>query len=128
MQKNNKVVARLTVIREVGCKTIIEVQDDATFSRFYHFYMQEGNRRSTKRAVRAGSRNEGIPSYQVLRARPGLERLADAWQKQPGVVSVKLRILRKRAYLKLIDARPDQLGLTKMSPVPLYTTYARAAR
>ena len=128
MNTKNKVVARLTVTREVGCKTIIEVQEDATFSRFYHFYSQEGNRRSTKRPVRAASRNEGIPAYQVLRIQPGLEQIAQAWRKHPGVTAVTVRIIRKRAYKKLISARPDELGLTKMAPLPVYKTFTLAAR
>lgn len=115
-----KVVARLIVIRDVGCRTVIEVWEDATFSRFYHFFTQEGNRRSTKQAVRAASRNEGIPAYQIFRVQPGLERLAEAWRKQPGVTAVTVRIIRRRAYRKLISARPDELGLTKTHRLPIY--------
>jgi hypothetical protein len=115
------VIARLTVIRAVGCKTIIEVRDDATFNSFYRFYSQEGNRRSTKRQVRCASRNEGLlPYYLAYRMTPGLEKLAERWRVHPGVVSVKVRIIRKRAYRKLINAAPHELGLTKMARLPLY--------
>jgi len=111
------VVARLTVVRAVGCRTIIEVQEDASFHTFYKFFTQQGNRWSTKRLVRTANRNEGLlPYYQAYRMTPGLEKLAERWQTMPGVSSVKIRILKKRAYRKLLSARPDELGLTH-SPV-----------
>ena len=110
------VVARLTVTRAVGCKTIIEVCEDATFSNFYRFHTQQGNRRSTKRLVRTANRNEGLlPFHQAYRMTPGLERLADRWSKQPGVTAVTVRIVKRRAYRRLITTTPDQLGLTKTS-------------
>lgn len=114
------VVARLTVIRAVGCRTIIEVCEDATFHTFYRIFSQEGSRRSTKRMVRTASRNEGLISYQAHRMTPGLQILADRWLEQPGVESVKVRILRKRAYRQLVNATPDRLGLTKTAALPIY--------
>jgi hypothetical protein len=104
------VVARLTVVRTVGSRTIIDVMENATFSDFYRIHVQQGNRRSTKRLVRSANRNEGLKPYATMK--PGLELLAAHWSQQPGVVSVKIRILRKRAYRRLIMASPDQLGLT----------------
>jgi hypothetical protein len=110
------VVARLTVTRAVGCKTIIEVQADATFHSFYRFHTQQGNRRSTKQLVRTANRNEGLrPYFQAYRMTPGLEKLAEFWKQHPGVTAVTVRIIRRRAYRKLITARPDELGLTKTS-------------
>jgi hypothetical protein len=110
------VVARLTVTRAVGCKTIIEVYTDATFNSFYRFFTQQGNRRSTKQLVRTANRNEGLlPFHQAYRMTPGLEHLADRWSKQPGVTAVTVRIIKRRAYKRLIQAAPDQLGLTKTS-------------
>ena len=110
------VVARLTVIREVGNRTIVEVSDDATFSSFYRIFTQIGNRRSTKKFVRAASRNEGLlPYYRAYLMVPGLKVLAEHWSRQPGVSSVKIRIIKKRTYRQLLSARPDQLGLTHVS-------------
>lgn len=110
------VVARLTVVREVGNRTIIEVNEDATFSSFYHISTQVGQRRSTKRLVRVANRNEGIqPYYRAHLVQPGLKGLAEHWQKMPGVVSVKIRIIKGKAYRRLINATPDKLGLTRTS-------------
>ena len=125
MTEQKQVVARLTVRRALGCRTIIEVHEDATFSSFYRVFTQEGNRRSTKRAIRTGSRNEGLPPYQAHRTTPGLERLADRWRQHPGVTAVTVRIIKRRAYKRLITAGPDELGLTKMSPLPIYHPVAR---
>ena len=50
------VVARMTVIREVGNLTIVEVYEDAMFSNFYHISTQVGKRRSTKRLIRIANR------------------------------------------------------------------------
>lgn len=110
------VVARLTVTRTLGAKTIIEVCADATFNSFYRFFTQQGNRRSTKRLVRTANRNEGLrPYFQAYRMTPGLEKLAEFWKQHPGVTTVTVRIIRRRAYKRLITARPDELGLTKTS-------------
>ena len=115
------VVARLTVVRALGNVTIIEVHSDATFSCFYHIFTQVGKRRSTKRLVRTASRNEGLlPYYRAYLMVPGLKVLAEHWSRQPGVSSVKIRIIKKRAYRKLLSARPDELGLTKMRWLPIY--------
>jgi hypothetical protein len=110
------VVARLTATRAVGCKTIIEVCEDATFNSFYRFFTQQGNRRSTKKLVRTANRNEGLrPYFQAYRMTPGLEKLAEFWRNHPGVTAVTVRIIKRRAYKRLITARPDELGLTKTS-------------
>lgn len=107
-----KVIARMTVTRSSGQINLIEVREDATFSTFYQVYSQIGKRRSTKRLIRHGDRNEGLhPHYQAYLMQPGLEKLAEHWSKLPGVQSVKVRIIRKRLYRKLISARPDELGL-----------------
>lgn len=110
-----RVVARMTVTREVGCKTIVEVEEGCSFHSFYRIYVQQGTRRSTKRLVRMANRNEGVQAYAAHLVRPGLELLAARWSKQPGVVSVKVRVIRRRAYRQLITASPDQLSLTKTS-------------
>jgi hypothetical protein len=127
------VVARLTVVRALGNVTIIEVHSDATFSCFYHIFTQVGKRRSTKRLVRTASRNEGLlPYYRAYLMVPGLKVLAEHWSRQPGVSSVKIRIIKKRAYRQLLSARPDELGLTHTSVrlplVPYPSSLNRPAR
>lgn len=108
---NKKVIARLTVEREVGVKTIIEVHEDATFQDFYRFYTQDGRRHSTKKQVRAANRNEGLRPYtEAHRMTPGLEILAERFSMMPHVAKVSTRIMRKRAYRKLLAAAPDELG------------------
>jgi hypothetical protein len=106
------VVARLTITRALGNLTIVEVWEDASFSRFYKIFTQNGRRRSTKRLVRAANRNEGLKPYTAHAVKPGLEVLAAHWLSMPQVASVKVRIIRKRAYKRLISASPDQLGMT----------------
>ena len=104
------VVARLTVTRAVGNITIIEVCEDATFHEFYSFYTQTGRRRSTKRLVRTANRNEYLKPY-VRQTHVGLEAVAAYWLTMPGVASVKIRIIRKRAYRKLLSAAPEKLNV-----------------
>jgi hypothetical protein len=105
-----KVVARLTVTREIGNVTIIEVHQDATFHEFYRIFTQVGRRRSTKQLVRTASRNEGLqPWYAAHRMQPGLEVLAAKWLDRKGL-SVKLRIIKKRSYRRLINVAANELG------------------
>jgi len=116
MKNKSKVVARLTAIRQVGYRTIIEVCEDASFHSFYRYYTQQGTRRSTKTPVRTASRNEGLhPWYRAYRITPGLEVLATRMLDQKQFSSVKVRIIKKRDYLKLLEAAPDALGLTKVT-------------
>jgi hypothetical protein len=117
-KSKSTVVARLTVTREIGVKTIIEVHEDATFSKFFHFFTQEGRRRSTKRPIRTANRNEGLrPYFQAYRIIPGLEVLASQFEAMQHIQCVKLRIIKKGAYRRLISAPPEQLGLVKVQPV-----------
>lgn len=116
LKKKSVVVARLTAIRGVGVRTIIEVCADASFHNFYRYYTQQGSRRSTKTLVRTASRNEGLyPWHRVYRMEPGLDVLATRMLDQKQFSSVKVRIIKKRAYLKLLEAAPDALGLTKVT-------------
>ena len=64
-----EVVARLTVIRKNGLRTIVEVHADAKFYSFYHFYRQVGSKRSTKELIRSSNRNEGSLQQPGLEAR-----------------------------------------------------------
>ena len=114
---SGKCIARMTVTRDLGNVTIVEIYDSATFHSFYWYWTQIGRRRSTKRLVRTASRNEGLRPYAAAyRMQPGLEVLAENWKKQPGVKSVKVRIIRKRVYKRLCTMAPDQLGLTRVYP------------
>lgn len=119
----NNIVARLTVTRQNGQKIIVEVADGATFHKFYTYYRQTGNRRSTKYFLRSGSRNDGLTGSAHAK-QAGLEALA----RQIGsitlmnnpVVSSKIRIIKKRAYRKLTTCSPDQLGLTRVSDLQIH--------
>jgi len=122
----SKVVARLTVMRLNGMRLIIEVRTDASFHSFYQHYEQIGNRWSTKTPVCTSSRNEGLrPWHKACRMEPGLEVLADQFRKRMAVscglssiVSVKLRIVSRRAYRALLTVAPDVLGMVKAESVP----------
>jgi hypothetical protein len=119
MSKAGVVVARLTVERSVGVKTIIEVHEDATFMTFFHYFTQEGRRRSTKREVRTANRNEGlVPHWRAAWMTPGLEVLARLFEGMKHITSVKVRVIKKGAYRRLIEASPDVLGLTKVKSQP----------
>lgn len=121
MNKNsNKVVARLTINRADGSRLIIEVHNDSTFAKFYHYFRQTGNRRSTKTLVRTKNRNAGLSAMEAYHKTPGLEVLADRIlssnqvfcgrdgqeKERNPVVSMKLRIIRKRLYQKVLHAPP----------------------
>lgn len=114
----NKVLARLTVTREDDSKVFVEVHADATFIEFYRFYTQQGRRRSTKKQIRSASRNEGLHPVNCHRQQPGLEILAIRFMRNrfgnSPIKTVKIKYFSKRGYKKLINAAPDQLGLTKV--------------
>jgi hypothetical protein len=116
MDKNN-VVARLTVTRKLGVKTIVEVHSDSTFEKFFWFYTQQGAKRSTRKFIRTAGRNEGLPYIGAHRMTPGLEILACRWASMPHVERVQVRILRKRAYKRLINARASDLGQAIVRPM-----------
>ena len=128
MNKNsNKVVARLTINRADGSRLIIEVNRDSTFSKFFHYFRQTGNRRSTKEFIHTKSRNEGLNYMNAHLQTPGLEVLAEritssnkvfygrdgqAKERNP-VTSIKLRIIRKREYRRLLNAAPVGMPIVK---------------
>jgi hypothetical protein len=125
---SGNVIARLTVNRANGNKLIVEVHSDATFNQFYRYFKQVGNRRSTKEQIRVTSRNDGLKPINAHLQTPGLEAISNQiiassavflLRSENGtinpVVSIKLRILKKRAYRKLITARPDDLGMTRLT-------------
>ena len=115
------VVARLTVTRASGRRTIVEVREGCKFASFYHFYLQDGARRSTKKWYRNGSRSEA-PNLAAI-----LERMKNFAVESNPVISSKLRIIERRAYERLISASPNELGLTKVSNASTWTP-TKAAR
>lgn len=126
------VIARLTVTRKDDHRTIVEIHADATFSRFYRFHQQQGLRRSTKRFIRSASRNESLPVINAHLYQPGLDviarKLESLFKQSNPVVSVKIRIIKKRLYKKMINASPEQLGLVKVNGTikpPVRTLYPR---
>jgi len=135
MTKKSNVIARLTIIRTDGKKTIVEVQPGATFHAFYRVYVQEGRRWSTKRQVRVASRNEGLMATNAHLQTPGLEafakRIAVFQSTTNPVVSSKIQIIKKRVYRRLLAAAPEALGLTKCRvnvPMERFSRQVREAR
>ncbi len=115
------VIARLTLTRASGYRTIVEIRSDASFHCFYRFYKQFGARRSTKELIRVADRNEGLLGNRVLK--PGLELIASrlqtyATQTNP-VLQTRLRIIKKRLYQKLLSADPEPLALRTQVRVPV---------
>ena len=114
----NVVVARLTATRADDTKLIVEVEQNASFHSFFKFYSQIGMKRSTKKFLRTANRNEGLhPWHRAYRMEPGLDAISRqlaAFSDAPYVfASIKIRVIKKRAYRRLLTAAPDVLGLTK---------------
>src|SRR3990172_234945 len=111
------VIARLTITRTDGKTTIVEVQPGATFHAFYHVFVQDGRRWSTKRQVRVASRNEGLMAINAHRQTPGLEafaeRIAVFKSVSNPITSMKIKIFKKRVYRRLLAAAPESLGMVK---------------
>lgn len=117
--KQSSAIARLTVTRKNGWKTIVTVEADATLTSFYKFHRQHGAKRSTKELIRTAGRSEGMTliGQGAHRQKPGLElilqRLENYGSESNPIINAKLRIIKKRAYKKLISARPDELSMVK---------------
>jgi hypothetical protein len=120
-QSKPVVVARLTVIRASGRRTIVEIREGSKFASFYRIYSQDGARRSTKKWIRTGSRSEASNLTALL------ERMKNFAAESNPVIHSQLRIIKRRAYKKLITARPDELGLTKTQRLPIYAPVVRAS-
>ena len=108
------VIARLTVSRANGRRTIVEIHADASFHSFYHFFVQEGKRRSTRQYLRAANRNEGmfLRNYGLGAIE---EKLHIYQNKSNPIVDSRLRVFKKRAYRRLLTISPDQIGLGRGS-------------
>lgn len=113
------VVALMTVTRADNSKVIVEIHIDATFSQFYHYYTQTGNKRSTKKEIRTASRNEGLPHVNAHLYAPGLEAVRAQFERNQSIGkiaainSIKVRILRRKMYRELMSKAADLLGITK---------------
>ena len=129
MKSKSNVVARLTIARADNTRVIIEVNSESTFAKFFYYYKQVGMKRSTKEFIHTKSRNEGLHYINAHRQAPGLEVLAEritssnkvfygrdgqAKERNP-VTSIKLRIIRKREYKKLLHAAP--VGMPVVKPI-----------
>lgn len=128
MQEQPKVVARLTATRADRTRLIVEVQQDATFFKFYHFYRQVGDDASTKTKVRVANRNEGVyPHYRASRVVCGLYKIGERLSKGiAGYKTMKITILDADEYERLISAAPDELGLARtVSPFEKTRTWER---
>lgn len=124
MDKN--LIARLTITREVGVQTMIEVRRGATWSAFYSYFTQTPRKPKTRKFVKSTNRNDGILSY-AAQTRPGLDKLAYQWARMKGV-TVSVKIFQKRAYKKLLDASPSELGQAAARPIfQARKSYERAA-
>jgi hypothetical protein len=126
---NSNVIARLTVVRQNGMRTIVEVHADATFHTFFKFYTQQGSKRSTKQVIRSASRNEGLNPINAHLQTPGLEliaiRLLRVQAESNPVISTRIRYFSKRTYRKMIKCAPEVLGMSTVRPLfadqPAYT-------
>ena len=122
------VVARMTIIRKNDKRMIVEVQSNATFSKFYRYYEQDGAKASTRRLVRTSNRNDGLRYVNAHMRVPGLETLALRWMHQSfgaHVESIRIRYFQKRLYKRLLNANPSTLGMVKTKndfhAVPVYS-------
>jgi hypothetical protein len=113
------VLARLTLTRANGRRTIVEVHEGATWSAFFHYFSQDGKKRRTKTQIRSAGRTDGG------RLNPSLENVASklaVYQSMSNpVVRSTIRIFRKARYQQLLNARPDELGLVQMQRLPTYS-------
>lgn len=119
------VVARMTARLASGKRLIVEVHEGATFNSFYRIYTQEGARRSTKTLVSSPNRNEGNSTCQPASQweKPGLDLIAKRWSQRGDVLSTKIRIIKRRAYKRLLTASPDEIGLTQVPYRPLKRSF-----
>lgn len=106
-RKKNTVVARMVVKKANQMALIVEVDESATFHKFYRWYQREGRRR--KVLLRMSARTDGITTYwRGAFAAPGLDVLA---KRFADVTDVTITILKKRKYAAMLSAAPDALGL-----------------
>ena len=123
----SKVVARLTIVRADESRLIIEVNSNSTFSEFYFYYRQVGTKRSTKALAFTRSRTQGLKYINAHLETPGLEVIANSIKsssraflgqvagKENPVTSMKLRIIRKREYKRLLNMAP--VGMPVVRPI-----------
>lgn len=111
-------LAARAVIETKGIKTrmVIEVRDGSRFSNFYHTYTTYG--RGRHHVVKPGiPRHRGFAdSIEDVVEQIVKTMKAHAKRQQVDLsIHTAVRIYRKRLYRKLLDMRPDELGLTRVS-------------
>lgn len=107
-KQKNTVVARMTLTRTNGIKTIVEIHENASFMNFYTWYRQEGR----KVLLRTSNRNDGVAAHwRAPFQEKGLDVLAArTTQIMKDVTGVTIKILKKRKYQQMITCTPDQLA------------------
>lgn len=101
-----KVLAELIMTNRQGKVTVIQVMDSSTFNRFYFWYFKAGILgRTSNRNNDSGDtvRLEDIPTF--------LDR--HAIRPELMVATFLIKYHDRRAYERLINMSPDELGLTR---------------
>lgn len=114
MPEKSQVIARLTVTHRNGQQTIVEVHDDASFSRFYRWYKRNAGQ-DDKHYMRSMSRIEAR-DLEALGAqiKENWKRLAahpvarGKWSSHL-VDDVKIVLLDAERYIHFLDCDPEQL-------------------
>lgn len=115
-KKSETVVARLTLRHRDGSQTIIEIHSNATFSCFYRWYAR-GKGQRVKSPVRTSGRSDATDLAALgERVKAQFERLAANRQSRQAaqwagrvVESIRIVILKKRAYSRLLGLSADLL-------------------
>ena len=100
-------------------KLHIEVREGNRFSNFYHTYTAIGRGRG-RIVTPAIPRHRGFADT-IEDAVEKIVKVMKAHAKRNRTeveVYTKIRIYRKRLYRKLLSMRPDELGLTRVRPLP----------
>ena len=100
-------------------KLYIEVREGNKFSNFYHTYSAIGRGRS-RNVTPATPRHRGFADS-LEDAVENIVRVIQAHAKpnrREVQIHATIRIYRKRLYRKLLSMRPDELGLTRVRPLP----------
>lgn len=112
-----KGLAARAVIKTKGTKTrmVIEVREGNRFSNFYHIYTTSG--RGRHHVVKPGiPRHRGFADS-IEEAMEKIVKVMRAHAKRNRAeiqIHTTIRIYRKRLYRKLLNMRPDELGLTRI--------------
>lgn len=100
-------------------KMVIEVKEGNRFSNFYSTYTAVG--RGRHRLVSPGlPRHRGFADSLEETVEQIVHVMQAHARRQGASLSIRttIRIYRKRLYRKLLTMRPDELGLTRVNPLP----------